>query len=562
MASGITRDIGAAGQVAGAVADQQLVNERMKRLGLSPTQVELNRLYAYYRTAQHDACAVGWDGDPHVDAVSREGICSSPLLPAGYEDVGKNLSNLPLKYRRPAVPCHLCHVIVSRFTELLFTESQSPAWKMAGDPDSESWVQAVTKDGALWSTMTQTRDLGGAMGTGIPGFKIIDSVVMFETFDRRWCFPTFDPAKPGQLSKLEIRYMYPKEERNPETGQWEEKKYWYRRTIDTEADVLWKPQDVGDGSTEPKWDDPTTVQQMVKHGYGFVPIEWIPNLPVSDDIDGDPDCLGCYDYFDRIGELDSQCYTGAARNADPTPVLSSDGMFEQVKLGSATAVKTEKGGSLGYAESTGSSITIASTESDRFQKKALQLARCVLPDEEGAEVRGAVTATEINKRTASMHAKASLLRQQYGRGATLLMQKLLEVARKMGKGQQAAEPIKTTTGQEIPAGTLVRSEIKLPPKVDKEGHAQPERLGDVQGVTLELVWPPFSQPTASDTLTKTQATVQARVGRLISIDTAVRHLAPDFNIDDTSAEVEALKKEPAPGGDLAAQSLKELQEGR
>ena len=104
MASGITRDIGAAAQVVGAVADQQLVNERMRRLGLSPTQVELNRLYAYFRTAQHDACVIGWDGDPHLDAVSREGVASSQVLPAGYEDVGKNLSNLPLKYRRPSVP--------------------------------------------------------------------------------------------------------------------------------------------------------------------------------------------------------------------------------------------------------------------------------------------------------------------------------------------------------------------------------------------------------------------------------------------------------------------------
>jgi hypothetical protein len=367
MASGITRDIGAAAQVVGAVADQQLVNERMRRLGLSPTQVELNRLYAYFRTAQHDACVIGWDGDPHLDAVSREGVASSQVLPAGYEDVGKNLSNLPLKYRRPSVPCHLCHVIVSRFTDLLFTEQQAPAWKAAGDPLTESWVQSVTKAAGLWATMMLARDMGGAMGTAIVGFKIIASKVLFESFDRRWCFPTWDPKKPGQLAKLEVRYMYPKEVRNPDTGTWEEKKFWYRRTVDHEADCLWKPQEVGDGSTEPNWENPETVEELVRHDYGFVPIEWIQNKPVTDDMDGDPDCLGCYDYFDRVGELDSQCHTGSARNADPTPVLASDGDFSQVKLGSQSAVKTEKGGSLAYAESTGSSIDIAAKQSDRFQ---------------------------------------------------------------------------------------------------------------------------------------------------------------------------------------------------
>ena len=562
MASGITRDIGAAAQVVGAVADQQLVNERMRRLGLSPTQVELNRLYAYFRTAQHDACVIGWDGDPHLDAVSREGVASSQVLPAGYEDVGKNLSNLPLKYRRPSVPCHLCHVIVSRFTDLLFTEQQAPAWKAAGDPLTESWVQSVTKAAGLWATMMLARDMGGAMGTAIVGFKIIASKVLFESFDRRWCFPTWDPKKPGQLAKLEVRYMYPKEVRNPDTGTWEEKKFWYRRTVDHEADCLWKPQEVGDGSTEPNWENPETVEELVRHDYGFVPIEWIQNKPVTDDMDGDPDCLGCYDYFDRIGELDSQCHTGSARNADPTPVLASDGDFSQVKLGSQSAVKTEKGGSLAYAESTGSSIDIAAKQSDRFQKKALQLASCVLPDEEDAD-GAAVTATEINKRTASMYAKASMLRQQYGnRGVVLLMQKLVTVARKMAKGSQIGEDIVTASGQRILAGTIVKSEIELPPKKSDDGKLVAEALGTVPCVMLELVWPPFSQASAADTLQKVQGTSQARLAKIITLDTAVRHVASDFNIDNPKAEIEALKKEPQPGADLAEQSLRELNEGR
>ena len=81
-------------------------------------------------------------------------------------------------------------------------------------------------------------------------------------------------------------------------------------------------------------------------------------------------------------------------------------------------------------------------------------------------------------------------------------------------------------------------------------------------VALELVWPPFSQASAADTLQKVQGTSQARLAKIITLDTAVRHVASDFNIDNPKAEIEALKKEPQPGADLAEQSLRELNEGR
>lgn len=546
MASAYPRDMNAGKNTVGLVADKAMANDTIKRLGLSPRQMEMNRLYAYFRAQQHESCTMDWDGSEHADPLTREAISSTRSLPPGYQDLGGQMNSLPLRYRRPSVPCNLGKVIPSRFSSLLFSEQAHPIWKVVGDEDTEAWVTAVSKRYGLWALMALVRDLGGAMGTAIVGFKIIDGRVVFEEFDARWCFPTFDHRHPDELVRLEVRYMYPKDVRDPDTGEWEEKKFWYRRIIDQKVDCLWKPQPVGDGTDEPKWDDPNTVEDMREHGFGFVPIQWTQNIKVTGDIDGDPDCHGCYDYFDRIGELDSQVHKGAIRNCDPTPVVCSDGALNKVSLGSDQALKLARGDSATYLESMGASVAAASKEADRLRSKALETAECVLPEQESAE-GGPITATELIRKTAAMYSKASRLRDQYGsRCLVPLMEKLLKVARKLRTTTKAAD------------GGLVRQAIILPTRlVDKE--LAPIELGDAQGAQLELVWPPYSTPTPAETATKVTAAVQAKTGGILSAKSAIRHIAGDFDVEDVDAEEAAIKKATTPATkDLAGQSLGEL----
>ena len=547
MASAIHRDPAAGERLTNAVAQQDLVQEQMRRVGLSQRQVELNRLYSYARAAQHETCAMDWDGSPHPTAVDREGIVSSSFLPQGWKDPGGNLDALPLRYRRPSVPCYLGKVIPTRFTALLFSEQQHPQWKAPGFPETEAWVEAVSTTYGLWSKMALVRDMGGGMGTAIFGFKIIKGRVMFEEFDARWCFPTFDPADPGQLEMLEVRYMFPQESLDTFTGKWREDKFWYRRIIDKKVDCLWKPQLVGDGTQEPNWKDPSTVASMVEHGFGVVPVEWVQNVEVTGDIDGDPDCHGCYDYFDRIGELDSQSHKGAVRNADPTATISSDGNFAEVKMGSDSVIKLEKGGTAGFLETQGSAVKAASEEADRLRGKALEIAECVMPEQDDRE-GGPVTATEMVKKTAAMYAKASRMRQQYGKAVASLMGKLVRAAQKLDQA--------TAVGDQI-----VRQTINLPPKMDGQKRGA-YTLDPVQDVQLKLEWPPFAEPTPGDTLQTAQATVLLTGSGIITKKTATRKVAPHYNIEDVDAEVAQAAKEKPVMPDLAAQSLTEMNQMR
>ena len=548
------RDIRAGERLTNAVGQQTLVAEQMRRVGLSQRQLELNRLYAYARCQQHDNCMLDWDGSQHATVLDREAITSTAMLPQGYQDPGGNLNTLPLRFRRPSVPCHLGKVIPARFTSLLFSEQQHPQWKVHSSPDTEAWLEAVSKSYGLWAKMPLVRDLGGAMGTAILGFKILEGRVVFEEFDPRWAFPTFDPRKPGTLKMLEIRFMYPQEFMDRDTGVWREEKFWYRRIITTKTDCLWKPCLVGDGTEEPKWSDPATIEQSIDHDLGFVPIEWIQNIEVTNDIDGDPDCHGCFDYFDRIGELDSQTHKGAVRNADPTAVVASDGTLNKVTLGSDEAVKLEKGGTLTYLESAGTAVEMAAKEADRLERKALRVAECVLPDEEGSD-SGPVTATEINKRTSAMHAKASRMRQQYGnKGLVPLMEKLIKAARMLGQATIGTD----AAGQP----SIVRRAIILPPKIDGEKKSAYVLDEDENG-QIDLQWPPFSSPSPEETTQVATATVALRNAGIISARTATRKVAPHYDIEDVDAEVLQAKKD-APAGpvDLGAQSLDDLNSGR
>jgi hypothetical protein len=553
MSSSIHRDPEAGAKLTNAVAQQDLVADQMRRVGLSARQVELNRIYSYARAQQHDTCKLDWDGLEHPTTVDREAIVSQAFLPQGWKDGGGNLESLPQKYRRPSVPCNLGKVIPARFTALLVGEGTHPQWKVPGQPNTEAWIEAVCDVYGFWAKMAIVRDLGGAMGTAVAGFKLIDGKVIFEEFDARWCFPTFDPRDPAELDMLEVRYMYPQETLDKITGKWRTGNYWYRRIIDKKVDCLWKPQLVGDGTQEPPWSDPATVASMVTHGLGKVPVQWTQNIEVTGDIDGDPDCHGCYDYFDRIGELKSQAHKGASKNADPTATISSDGTYNQVQMGSDQVLKMEKGASASYLESDGASIKTADEEANSIRAMALETCECVLPDQEDRE-GGPVTATEMVKKSAAMYAKASRMRQQYGsRLFVPLLTKLVAAAKMLDRGVEIAGP----DGEK----TVVRQTINLPPKM-VDGKMVEHTLDQSEYVHLKLEWPPFAEPSPQDTQQVATATSLLVTNGIISKRTAIRKVAPHYNIEDVDEELAQAAKDKPAVPDLGAQSLAELNEER
>jgi hypothetical protein len=183
----------------------------------------------------------------------------------------------------------------------------------------------------------------GSIGSVVPIFRMetLDTeqgkkkgVLAFDVWNSRDCEPTFGPD--GGLESILLKYLTtaanlrnlgiePEKEASP-TSKW-----WYRRRLTNVEDVVYAPTKQGD------WDDNRIELHPLKthsytHNFGFVPAEWVCNLPTDEDdsIDGACTFSEIIDFIIEIDYTLSQCGRGLKYNSDPSlllkePIASEDG---------------------------------------------------------------------------------------------------------------------------------------------------------------------------------------------------------------------------------------------
>lgn len=520
-------------------------SDRIARLGLSPRQQELNRLWGWYRCANYQTRKQDWNGKQALDPLETEAVASKGFLPPGFYDAGA--SSMPLKFRKPSAPYALIKVIVDRFTGLLFSENQSPEINVEGDEQSADYLRAVADVARLWQAMIRVRTFGGATGSACVGFQFVDGKPVIEVHDPRWVIADFIDRATLQLRAIEKRYMFPVDVRDPSTGRYETKQFWYRRIIDDQQDVLFKPVEVGDGD-EPAW----VVDKTVTHGFGFCPVIWVQNMPVEDDIDGDPDCHGIYDVVEQIDALIAQANRGILANCDPTLVISSKAeMGTEIKKGSDNSIKVPDG-TVTYLEMSATGPKAAMEQADSLRKYALEVAQCVLDHPDAA----AKTATEVERIYVSMLQKADVMREQYGeRCIKPLLEMIFRAAKALATPTLQQPAVDPTNGSRLPvtglegqdaaapvaaAPMMVRRVLNLPPKVviDPATGGKMMVEHDVgNGGALRLMWPDYFPPTLDDVAKAVTAASGAVLGKLVDDETAIKFIAPFFSVEDVPALV-------------------------
>ncbi len=520
MASGMSGDPYAPQRVIQGTAAKLM--QRVASLGMSPRQQELNRLYSFYSACQYDARRCDWDGKEVLDPIDHESIARAGYIPPGFYDGG---ATLPLKFRRPYAPYHLARAITERFTGLLFSERRHPQLKVLGDPDTEDFISALAEESSLWATMMLIRSLGGAMGTIVVGFKFIDGKPRLEPHDPRWVRPVFADRETLKLKAIDKRYMYPVEDQNSEGG-WETLWYWHRRLIDDTRDVVFKPVQVDEGQ-EPLWvEDPDLT---VEHNLGFCPAVWVQNIPVLDDVYGEPDCHGVYDQIESMDRLLSQAQRGIIRNCDPTVFVATDDKIEGgLMKGSDNAIYLSKGSSADYMEAAMTGPEAAQEMADGTRAKILEIAQCVLDTPDDSTQK---TATEVRNDSEAMHSKADKFREQYGK--------------------RCIKPL-----LEMMVAAAAKVNVQLPPKVtvkDKQTETKQRKLGKSNNVQIH--WGPYTDTSPQDALQSVQTAAAAYAAKIIDLEHAVRFIAPYFRVEDISVlvkkiEEEAKKQQAQMGNDM------------
>jgi len=510
----------------GAIPDQSDIMGRIRRLGMSPRQMELNHLYAVYRAAQYDTCSSEWDGSQKISRIDREAINSGAYIPPGFYDLG---AMLPLRFRRPTAPYPLARVIVDRFTSLLFSEKRHPRVKIEDDDATDDYVQALLDASRFWPTWMQARGLGGAMGSVAVGFSILAGKPHLEIFDPRWATPVFVSRTGNELKRLEVLYQYPREIYDGETGVWREVPYWYRRVIDAERDIVYRSIPVTDEA--PVWQ----VENEVMHGLGEVPVVWCQNTPTQDDADGDSDVHGVLEMLHAIDQLLAQAQIGTIANADPTLVISTDASLPpDLAKGSRAPIQLPSSGKAQYLELQGIGAKAATELADLYRKRVLESCHCVLEDGSDGKER---TATEVERSYAAMIARTDVLREQWGEaGLKPLLNKMLRAIRTVEQGRMGED------------GRVVRGVVVVPPHIDRnaEGRIVSKRPREIgSGEVIDLVWPAYFEPTITDADVAVKTAAAALAGKLVDQEAAVSYVAPFFHVADAKAMSDRIRNEGA-----------------
>lgn len=531
MSSGTTTNVAAVGQ---AIRDGNIGTGMSggPTQVLSSRQMALDFLWRFYRCTNYDNRKYDWNGHEVQGKLEHDQMVSGGVIPPGFYDAG---ADAPLSFRKPSAPYYLGKIIVDRFTSMLFSAKRHPTLN-SHDPATADWLVGFAEATRLWAKMIQARRFGGAMGAVGLGFKFVQGRPIVEVFDPRWCDVELDDREGMVVGSLEIRYQWVSEVRQPD-GTWTEVWFWYRRVITSETDTVW-PKVTAAAGEEPDWAKIKHIE--TKHGLGFCPVVWIQNLPVLDDIDGDPDCHGAFDLIEEIDALYSQASLGTKANCDPTLLISSDAEWDAIKKGSRHALQVGAGESASYLEIAGGGIEKAMSLADRLEEKALTVSSCVLDRNEGGPAR---SVEELDHKYSAMIDQADVLREQYGE---LGLKRLLEMVLRAARAKGSVRPVKGEDG----VTKLVREVVTLPKRVvvgeDGERKYEDRQLGS--GDSVEIIWPEYFTIGTDELAKRVDAATKAKQGGLIDRTHAAQFVAKEFgveNLQETLAKAQQEQQEEA-----------------
>ena len=285
--------------------------QKIALLHRSPRYIRLNELERWVDTTQYDGRPDWFDG--------------SETAP-------------PLRARKPCIAYPIVRTAIDSNVDLTLGEGKFPAIQLTDGDDKDAGPEGTALsdddrkiiDGAIKKLESLARlrpairsalALAQACGSVAVIGGVRNGVPTVDVEQAKRCVPTF--ADDGSVESLEIRYPFIVEVKKPD-GSWRAECRLYRRTIDTDRDVTYKPVVApADGREPTGWaEDPT---KTVAHGLGFCPVIWYRHM-VACRTEGVIDGRAIHSHLlDEIEALDmalSQWHRGAWFAGDPQIVVT------------------------------------------------------------------------------------------------------------------------------------------------------------------------------------------------------------------------------------------------
>jgi hypothetical protein len=419
------------------------------------------------------------------------------VLPYEFHDErGASGEYIPLRRRRPSVRYPLARIVVDDSLSLVFGEGHFPALE-SDDAATRTALADIARESGLNRVMAEAA-LRGSVGSVAVLLRVLSGRVFFQVLPSLYLTPRWAADEPDRLAEVVERYKVPGRDLAARGFEIAEPAadYWFQRVWDEERETWFVPTLVASGL-------PTAIDEArsVRHGLGFVPLVWIRNLPGGDEIDGECTFRPALETSIEIDYQLSQAGRGLKYSSDPTLLIrepaAADG--ELVRGASNALVVGEKGDA--KLLEIGGTAAGAVIEYVRFLREL------------------ALEGVHGNRASADR-----LAAPQSGRALELMNQGLIWLA----------DNLRLSYGDGLLqlARMILRAAALYPLRV------RGERIGPLDAASrLSLRWPDWYPPDAQDR-GQDAATLQTlTTAGLLSRESAVKALAPVYDIGDVPAEL-------------------------
>ena len=414
---------------------------------------------------------------------------------------------IPVRERRPSVRYALCKTVVDDSVSLLFSEGHFPA-VVCADDTVEDTLNDIIKESKLNQIMMEAA-IVGSVGSVAIFFKIINGRVFFEVKNTMYLTPVWKEDAPDTLQSitekykvkgkdlLEIGYAIDEDDVNAN--------FWFMRTWNEVEELWFIPQKVSEKAPFVK-----DNAKSKAHNLGFVPVEWVKNLPPAKGIDGACTFLEAIDTSIEIDYQLSQAGRGLKYSSDPTLLIKEPSIDEQGQMikGGGNAIVVSEGGDAKMLEINGTAAQAVIEYVRMLRELALESIHGNRANADKLSAAQSGRAMELMNQ--QLIWLADKLRISYGEGALLSLLNKIVLA-----------------SQKIPLIVFGKKVTAL--NLDEK---------------ISLRWSAWYQPTYADKQTQAETLTTLRTGGLLSRETAISSMADSYDIEDVKQEESLIDSDP------------------
>jgi len=182
---------------------------------------ELHMKESYYRGTAYDNRPFDWNSN-FVNSNAW------PLGARAFSSQKMHDKQQPVSMRQPNAKLALARTITHRFSSLLFGENRFPKIQVKRSIKTQHYLNEIIEQAKVKLHMLYAANLGGAVGSVITMFKVVDGQFRLESFNTKWVIPLWEDFHEGEMSAFCIVYPITKYVFDKQKKVWELKPYIYR----------------------------------------------------------------------------------------------------------------------------------------------------------------------------------------------------------------------------------------------------------------------------------------------------------------------------------------------